>query len=165
MNPNADKENILRAYRKVYWRDVPCWEYPLALNAYGYAVLRRKEFKKLFGKSMLFLHNLIYELLVGKIPEGKELDHKCRNPKCCCPFHLQPVSHKKNIRRAALQTKLTNEEVKEIRKKMGSEYKWTKCVKLGKKYGVSGQQIKNICTGKCWHQKIRGEGIGKWKSV
>lgn len=44
----------------------------------------------------------LYELLVGPVPEGLELDHLCRNPPCCNPAHLEPVTHAENMRRAGL---------------------------------------------------------------
>lgn len=44
-------------------------------------------------------HRYIYELLVGKIPEGLEIDHLCRNKKCVNPEHLEPVTHSENMRR------------------------------------------------------------------
>ena len=47
-------------------------------------------------------HRLSYELLVGAIPDGLELDHLCRVPACCRPSHLGPVTHQENMRRSVL---------------------------------------------------------------
>jgi len=44
-------------------------------------------------------HRFVYELLVGKVPKGKELDHLCREKKCVNPDHLEPVRHKINCSR------------------------------------------------------------------
>ena len=35
----------------------------------------------------------------GPVPAGLELDHLCRNPACINPEHLEPVTHKENMRR------------------------------------------------------------------
>jgi len=44
-------------------------------------------------------HRFAYELLIGPIPEGAELDHLCRNRCCVNPSHLEPVTRKENILR------------------------------------------------------------------
>jgi hypothetical protein len=44
-------------------------------------------------------HRVVYEALVGPVPEGLELDHTCDNPPCCNPGHLEPVTHAENMRR------------------------------------------------------------------
>ena len=44
-------------------------------------------------------HRVMYEMLVGPIPEGMELDHLCRFKACVNPAHLQPVTHAENVRR------------------------------------------------------------------
>jgi len=65
-----------------------CWEWCLHLNAYGYA-----------GKGGP-ASRVIYRELVGPIPEGLDLDHLCRNRSCVNPGHLEPVTHRENMRRA-----------------------------------------------------------------
>lgn len=51
-------------------------------------------------------HRYAYELLVGPIPDGLELDHVrergCTSTLCVNPAHLEPVTHKENSRRARL---------------------------------------------------------------
>jgi hypothetical protein len=43
----------------------------------------------------------MYELVVGPIPDGLEIDHLCRVPSCCNPEHLEAVTHAENMRRGA----------------------------------------------------------------
>jgi hypothetical protein len=50
-------------------------------------------------------HRIAYELLVGPIPDGLEIDHLCRVHRCCNPFHLEPVTHRENLRRGIQATK------------------------------------------------------------
>jgi hypothetical protein len=45
-------------------------------------------------------HRVVYELLVGAITPGLELDHLCKNRPCCNPAHLEPVTRLENVRRA-----------------------------------------------------------------
>lgn len=42
-------------------------------------------------------HRFSYEILVGPIPEGMELDHLCKNRRCVNPAHLEPVTHHENL--------------------------------------------------------------------
>ena len=44
-------------------------------------------------------HLYVYNLLIGPVPEGLELDHLCRNKICVNPKHLEAVTHKENVRR------------------------------------------------------------------
>lgn len=44
-------------------------------------------------------HRVFYELLVGPIADGLELDHLCRNVRCVLPAHLEPVTRAENMRR------------------------------------------------------------------
>ena len=50
------------------------------------------------GKHFL-AHRMIYELLVGPIPDGLEIDHLCRNRGCVNPGHMEPVTHRENLMR------------------------------------------------------------------
>lgn len=44
-------------------------------------------------------HRIAYELLVGAVPDGLEIDHLCRNPGCVNPAHLEAVTHRENLLR------------------------------------------------------------------
>ena len=69
-----------------------CWEWTASLNDSGYGQVAWQ------GKP-LRAHRVVYEWLVGPIPEGMTLDHLCRNRKCVRPDHLEPVTRGENVRR------------------------------------------------------------------
>lgn len=48
---------------------------------------------------MLNVHRFAYELLVGPIPHGFQVDHLCRNHSCVNPHHLEVVTQRDNILR------------------------------------------------------------------
>ncbi len=84
-----------------FWSKVPacspneCWPWKGAPDTGGYARFKYK------GRSYL-AHRFVYELVVGPIPAGLELDHLCRKPLCVNPAHLEAVSHQENCRRGDL---------------------------------------------------------------
>lgn len=57
----------------------------------------------MIGKKVYFVHRLMYEMFVGPIPEGMELDHVralgCMSTSCASPAHLEPVTGQENKRR------------------------------------------------------------------
>ena len=75
-----------------------CWLWKLCTAGHGYALLtigRRSDGtrKRVAGHVLSYVH------FKGPIPEGLELDHKCRTPSCVNPDHLEPVTHQENMRR------------------------------------------------------------------
>lgn len=72
-----------------------CWEWTASKTPLGYGKMQ------VSGK-MQYAHRIVYELLVGPIPEGLELDHLCRNRGCVRPDHLEPVTHTENVRRGTV---------------------------------------------------------------
>jgi hypothetical protein len=73
-----------------------CWHPSQKPRYDGYvAVMDLRDGKRKLKRA----HRLVYERLVGPIPDGLELDHLCRNPTCCNPAHLEPVTHRENMLR------------------------------------------------------------------
>lgn len=69
-----------------------CWTYTGSLTAAGYGLAWN-------GEKEVLVHRAAYEVLVGPIPEGLQLDHLCRVPACYNPAHLEPVTAAENSRR------------------------------------------------------------------
>lgn len=63
-------------------------------EAYGKAAKGHGQIR-IDGKLWL-AHRLNYTLNIGPIPEGLQVDHKCRNPPCINPNHLQLATNKVN---------------------------------------------------------------------
>lgn len=83
-----------------------CWLYTGYLDRDGYVQLRR-------GGRPIRGHRFAYELFVGPIPEGMQIDHVCHNRDATCndgvfcrhrrclnPAHLEPVTNTQNTYRS-----------------------------------------------------------------
>lgn len=72
-----------------------CWEWTGYKLSDGYGQVGYR------GKAVR-VHRLVFELMVGPIPPGKQLDHYvCDNPPCCNPEHLRPATSRENSLRSS----------------------------------------------------------------
>lgn len=103
-------------------------------------------------------HRFAYELLVGLIPEGLFVCHRCDNPPCCNPEHLFPGTAADNIAdmlkknrwapavgEAQGCAKLTTHDVVAIRCAQNISQSV-----LAKYYGVGQATVSRIRTRKAW---------------
>jgi hypothetical protein len=75
-------------------RSEGCWEWDGAHTTAGYP-------ETWDGERPLYAHRVAYEMWVGPIPEGYEVDHLvCDNPGCLRPDHLRAVTPWENNRRS-----------------------------------------------------------------
>lgn len=51
------------------------------------------------GRRQVYAHRWSYEMWVGPIPDGLQLDHLCRVRDCVAPAHLEPVTARENLLR------------------------------------------------------------------
>lgn len=85
---------------KRFWRHVSpepnsgCWLWDGALSPWGYGVIG-------IGPQKTQCAHVVSWLIfrVQPIPDGYEVDHKCRVRSCVNPDHLEPVTHQENCRR------------------------------------------------------------------
>lgn len=81
---------------ETFWSKVDkagtCWLWGAAKHEDGYG-------RAWWGGRLRPAHRVAYELTVGLIPEGHDLDHLCRVHECVRPDHLEPVTRKENLRR------------------------------------------------------------------
>lgn len=92
--PRGTAEELL--WRKIDKR-VPgeCWPWTGSRDPKGYGKAKIK-------KRSVSAHRMAYELSVGPIPDGYEIDHLCRNTSCCNPAHLEAVTPAENMRRRSI---------------------------------------------------------------
>jgi hypothetical protein len=69
-----------------------CWLWTGPKNSKGYGRLA-------VDGVLRGAHRLMYELVIGQIPQGLTLDHLCRIRNCVNPEHVEPVPNKVNVLR------------------------------------------------------------------
>lgn len=124
----------------------PCWVWLKGAGSarYGlrYGVARRPG-----EKTPISAQRYVWEKIRGPVPPGTDLDHLCRNTLCCNPDHIEPVSHRENVRRGK-NTQLTIEiarEIRRIRKEEGLLYK-----DIAAKFGITPSYAQMIGIGRKW---------------
>lgn len=129
-----------------------CWEWVGAKDRRGYGRLH------ISGTPSL-AHRVSYAIHCEAIAPHQHLLHSCDNPSCVNPSHLSVGTQADNNKdmfakgrgnpKAHLgekhgMSKLTPEQVLEIRERKGSS------IKIGAEYGVSGRTIREIRTRQTW---------------
>jgi hypothetical protein len=146
-----------RFWRKVDKREPDeCWPWTGAHLPEGYGLMYKSGRPRRWHRS----NRLAYELLVGPIPDGLHVLHRCDNPPCCNPAHLFLGTQADNnrdrdqkgrnngykIRGAANgRAKLMPEQVAEIRRlyAAGGVSQQT----LADRFGVKQPQISRLVLG------------------
>lgn len=70
----------------------PCWLWLGRLNRNGYG-------RVWWSGTEPVTHRVVYEIIIGVIPDDHLLDHLCLRRSCCNPWHLEPVTHAINTHR------------------------------------------------------------------
>lgn len=118
------------------------WQRAVARKAAPYG-------RVIHGGRLKQAHRVVYEAMVGPIPDGLHLDHLCRVPSCVNPAHLEPVTVQENIHRGMV-TKFDWATVHEIRENYAQGH--TTYAALGRKYGVTDRTISHIVRGIIWKE-------------
>jgi hypothetical protein len=81
-----------------------CWLWTGQINHAGYGRFAMPRSQP--GQRERLAHRMTWEMAVGPVPEGLQLDHLCRRRSCVNPDHLEPVTSAENTRRGVLARQL-----------------------------------------------------------
>ena len=98
LGPRLERPDLLERMGNKFLVGDGCWEWTAATTGMSggrkpYGVIGDGWLQKRLA------HRALFELMVGLIPDGYELDHLCRNTLCVRPDHLEPVRHHVNCSR------------------------------------------------------------------
>ena len=71
-----------------------CWVWQGAKSSEGYGRVR------IPGGGLAYTHRAMFESAKGPVPDGRQIDHLCRNRACCNPDHLEAVTPLVNVHRS-----------------------------------------------------------------
>lgn len=74
----------------------PCHVWEAGLSKTGYGKFREGG----RGSKHWRAHRFIYQLVIGSLQSGNQLDHLCRNKACVNILHLEEVTARENMRRS-----------------------------------------------------------------
>lgn len=115
-----------------------CWEWQWFKDHKGYG-------RKKVGGRAIPAHVYFYEQQYGPVPDGLQLDHKCRCRSCVNPDHLEPVTCVENVRRSSLP-KINVAIASQIK----NDLKTMRPSDVAARHGVSVGIVQSIKYGKTW---------------
>lgn len=124
------------------------WPASRGTRGYGQFVYQNKTRKA---------HRVSYEIHVGPIPQGMVVRHKCDNPPCVNPAHLEIGTQSDNVSDAvergrwrlgesSRQSKVTESQVLEIRELARA----IPLTELSSRFGLSESNLSRIVNRKTW---------------
>ncbi len=127
-----------------------CIEFTGYRDRIGYGTIRGNNGKKQQA------HRVSWELRHGPIARGMVVRHKCDNPPCCNPDHLEIGTHADNSRDMVIRgrslhgerngrARLTDEQVRQIRSlaELGVDQR-----SIARRFGISHAYVSYLANGK-----------------
>jgi len=137
-----DAVNILMNKIKIPENKNKCWEWIGTIGKSGYS-------KVYLGKGFSErAHRIMYEYLISRIPDERQIDHLCKNKICVNPNHLKIVTAQENIDRRIHN----NQNMDKTHCKRGHEFTLNNFYIIKLKNGKTGRSCK-----KCI--KLRNQGL------
>ncbi len=147
---------LLGRFLKKIDRSGTCWEWQGCKTPDGYGRIN-------IGGRVALAHRFMWEQTNGKIPTSLCVRHACDNPSCVNPKHLLVGTHADNMKdmsdrgrhvspkgEANGSSKLTEQQVVEIRRRHKPYSRKNGGSSLGREFGVSDALIGLIAKGKAW---------------
>lgn len=149
------------SYAGRFWAKVEkgdCWEWRASREAFGYGVFT------VDGRREL-AHRVAWRLIMGDIPDGMCVLHRCDNPPCVNPAHLFLGNRRDNQRDMARKgrsthgaknstAKLTSRTAAAILRRVRSGERQKDAAA---RYGVTQSLVSRLVNGKIWLREVHGQ--------
>ena len=149
-----------RLIAKIAVESSGCWVWTGARTSRGYGEV-------MLHKRAWTTHRLVYTMLVGPIPAGLHICHRCDNPPCCNPGHLFAGTRSDNMRdmhakgrrspgrtrgESSFKAKLTEDVVRTMRERY--EVGGVSIASLATEYGVTPATAWHAIRSNTWRHVI-----------
>lgn len=135
-----------------------CWEWRGTRNEIGYGLMNlvRK------GHSDTRVHRLMFERFVAPIPEGLVVRHKCDNPPCCNPAHLELGTQADNVNDMKVRGRHWRHGATECQN--GHDITLPSSFRIAKRKGRGPEKVCLACQ-KARHQRFQEKNIRRRRAA
>ncbi len=88
-----------------------CWGWSGAKDSHGYGIISNRNTANASPEKA---HRVSFELMNGEIPHGLVVRHKCDNPECTNPKHLEVGTQKQNMQDCSSRGRLNQSSLNNL---------------------------------------------------
>lgn len=123
-----------------------CWGWSGTKDGHGYGTLSGRRHNGEFRRSPEKAHRVSYEMNFGEIPDGLVVRHKCDNPECTNPHHLELGTQSDNMKDCSIRGRINAKSLENLKRNSltQEQEKEIRMIKFAGKNGRGGQTKKEV---------------------
>lgn len=111
---NTSDERVISIFDRIERYQIVsngCWGWSGSKDRKGYGVLSNRNGNKFSPEKA---HRVSYEKYHGEIPSGFVIMHKCDNPECTNPDHLEAGTQRQNMKDCSMKGRLNKKSLSNL---------------------------------------------------